>query len=221
MERAIEHEKNALKALDSDRAKAKSELEQSLADLESAAASSTLDPGLDTASADLRQAINKDKIAIDNLAKQPGRARAKINEAIVKKEAAVDIYTPSTHVAADAPPTLKPVQATFEEDARATFYEVSATDQDGDRLSYDWTLTPPKDDPSCNNHGDLKSAKPEFIWHHSSDDERGHGDHCHHKTPQHNGTVTVTVSDKGWTCTASYGGTLTGTAQPKPCQRRK
>jgi hypothetical protein len=77
--------------------------------------------------------------------------------------------------------------------------------------SYRWTLKPPDDDATCNNHGVLSSQEKEFVWKHGNVGEPGHDDGCHHDvglpSSGHPGTITVQVRDSRWSCVAAYTGT--------------
>ena len=117
-----------------------------------------------------------------------------------------------TALAANTPPTLKPIQAVFDQTAFATNYSASATDADGDTLKMTWTLAPPTQDPKCNKFATVSSTKA--IWHH------GDKDGCNHAVqgPRgHKGIVHFYVSDGTWVCMESYDGTLTGTGGAAAC----
>jgi PKD repeat protein len=108
-------------------------------------------------------------------------------------------------VAANTPPKLKPIQATFVQKAFATNYSASATDPDGDKLTMSWQLSPPTQDLRCNKFATVSSTKA--IWHH------GDQDGCNHAVqgPRgHKGTVRWLVSDGAWVCTETYDGTISG-----------
>lgn len=107
--------------------------------------------------------------------------------------------------AANQQPRLTPIEATFDPTAFATTYTASASDPDGDKLSFRWSLTPPAVDPKCNKFSQLSVTKA--IWHH------GDQDRCNHAAqgPRgHRGTVNFTASDGTWTCTETYDGTISG-----------
>jgi hypothetical protein len=116
---------------------------------------------------------------------------------------------------ASTPPTLKPIVAEFSEQARATSYLEDATDVASPKklkLSYAWTQTPPADDPTCNEFAVTPGQPNRAVWAHSDDNG------CHHNGIQHEGDVTVVVSDGSFSCTATYHGTLSGTGPvPAPC----
>lgn len=118
-------------------------------------------------------------------------------------------------------PSLGPIEAVFlGTDVKATQYTASLTLVPGNlKPTFSWHLTPPADDPTCNNFRSLSSnhENPNMaIWHHA-DVSESPADGCHHKDPQHLGTVYVDVTvpfqgDQGrpWICHASYFGSLSG-----------
>jgi len=104
---------------------------------------------------------------------------------------------------------VSPVQATFDQNLRATFYTINVSEQGGGRPSYEWKLTPPKADPTCNKFSTVKPSKA--VWHHSDTDG------CNHALmgpAGHLGTVAVTIKNAFWTCTATFFGTNTASGQP-------
>ncbi|MER3410830.1 MAG: hypothetical protein C4306_12340, partial [Thermoleophilia bacterium] len=114
--------------------------------------------------------------------------------------------------AKDAPPTLSPISAQFDANARATSYTVTAASSSGRALAYDWSLKPPADDPSCSEFFVTPGQPNRAVWLHGDDNG------CHHAGIQHEGDVTVVVSDGLFSCTATYHGTLSGTGPaPGPC----
>ena len=108
-----------------------------------------------------------------------------------------------------AAPKVSPVHATFDQNLRATFYTINASEQGGGPPSYAWTLTPPRADPTCNRFSTVHPN--EAVWHHSDTDG------CNHALmgpAGHLGTVTVTVKNAFWTCTATFFGTNTTSGPP-------
>jgi hypothetical protein len=103
----------------------------------------------------------------------------------------------------------------FRQDEFATHYTVVNTGDPNGTVNlaganYVWTLKPPANDPSCNNHGTLTGTANEFVWKHGDVNEAGHDDGCHHDglgLNGHEGTVSVQVQDGKWVCNASYTGT--------------
>jgi hypothetical protein len=104
----------------------------------------------------------------------------------------------------------------FRLDEFATHYTVVNTGDPNGSLdlanaNYVWTLAPPRDDSTCNNHGNLTGTAREFVWKHGDVDQPGHDDGCHHPNDLpgtgHQGTVSVQVQDGKWVCNASYLGT--------------
>lgn len=164
----------ALKALDKGDLKGlKGELTMSMADLAGAEGSSALTPGYGDVTASLKGAANADEAALGGLPHpaERGRVRRLINTAIVRKDASLaeirthttpPIVPPPPPVTAPPPANLRPVpqriEAVFFAGSKETTHSISATDPDGDKLSYAWTLHPPQADRSCNNLGHLTSA---------------------------------------------------------------
>lgn len=108
--------------------------------------------------------------------------------------------TTTTAAAPNRPPDVAPIVATFA--FPVTTYTVSATDPDGDALTYTWSKTTERD---C---GDLAANGPTFTW-----------SHPHPPCPQesfHPGTITVVVDDgHGNQVTATYRfGSEPGTGPP-------
>ena len=113
---------------------------------------------------------------------------------------------------AQAGPVLSPITATFDEDRRATVYTVELKSEAGRPLaadSYSWTLQPPADDPTCDELLVSATTPSEATWFHADTDG------CTHKGVDHAGVVSVTVKHDGYTCTATYQGSKTGTG-PRP-----
>jgi hypothetical protein len=156
--RAIAAEKAALKALD-DPSKARSELEASLSDLKSARGAAAA-AGAAAAVSPLGQAILGDEYALENLdnSRERGSVRAKINIAIVRKEAAETVFanaSGSTVPAAGAPAQSMPIDAakgivaTFIQEDFSTLYAVDQTNTSLYPATISWKLTPPAADPAC------------------------------------------------------------------------
>jgi hypothetical protein len=152
--RAISAEKAALADL-GDPAKARSDLESSLSELQSAQTGASSAGGA-AAVSPLKQAILGDEFALKNLgnSRERGAVRAKINIAIVRKEAAAQVFTATT---ATGPPANsmpidagKGIVATFDQDVFSTFYLVDQTNTSLYPATITWTLAPPADDPPCN-----------------------------------------------------------------------
>jgi hypothetical protein len=104
----------------------------------------------------------------------------------------------------------------FKSDEFATHYTVVNTlDRNGlldlANATYSWSLKPPDNDTTCNNHGVLSGTGKDFVWKHGNVGENGHDDGCHHDIglpdSGHQGTVSVEVKDPKWSCVASYTGT--------------
>ncbi len=111
----------------------------------------------------------------------------------------------------------------FRSDEFATHYTVVNTGDPNGSLdlanaNYVWTLKPPDNDPTCNNHGTLTGTGSEFVWKHGDVGQEGHDDGCHHDIGLpgngHQGTVSVQVQDGKWSCTASYTGTQAADGSP-------
>ena len=120
----------------------------------------------------------------------------------------------TTGTSVPAAPKLSPVNATFVEAQRATFYVINVTDS-AESPTYTWRLQTPPGNPTCNNFHQLANQPNEAVWHHANTDG------CTHNGTQHLGTVFVTITTAHWKCTASFFGTLTQKGQPnQQCVRR-
>jgi hypothetical protein len=133
-----------------------------------------------------------------------------------KKKAAAVVLPTTTNkvsvsvaapVATPKAPKVSPVQATFVEAQRATFYAVNVA-APGQTVTYAWRLTPPKDNPTCTKFAPVPGSPNKAVWHHADTDS------CAHTGFQHNGTVTVVVTTPAWRCAATFFGTLTKSGPP-------
>jgi hypothetical protein len=109
------------------------------------------------------------------------------------------------------------IHADFVQAQSSTRYTVVVVTGLTPPLDYAWTLTPPVNDPGCNNRGVVRSMAAEFIWYHGDDA-------CNHGVEApglgHVGRVDVTVADKQSTCKAAIGGTVTADGADATCARR-
>lgn len=99
------------------------------------------------------------------------------------------------------PPKVTPIAATFVQQDFATYYVATATDKDGDTLTYTWSLKPPKADPGCSAFAVQPATQA--VWHH------GDQDGCNHQiygARGHPGIITLKVTDGTFTCTETYFG---------------
>ncbi len=108
------------------------------------------------------------------------------------------------------PPTMVPISALFVPAYYTTYYTEGASPSTG--LTYKWSVSIPPD-PGC-AAGFSQDAQNvnQADWYHADDSEGGP---CSHGPNQygpkgHPGIVTVVVSGGGFTCQATYDGTLTG-----------
>lgn len=119
--------------------------------------------------------------------------------------------------AADDRPSLSPIQATFVENLKATRYVVNLDDPgagpETPLPNWEWDLTPPADDPGCDElEIPVSSARSSSVtWYHA--DENG----CKHVGTEHFGRIDVVVRTRGWTCDATIVGTSTHVG-PEPNQ---
>jgi hypothetical protein len=162
------------------------QLQRSLRALGNATEALRGEPQVGPIRGDIRQARNKDEVALDNLDRPRDRARArtKINEAIVRKESALH--------ALNRPPVVTELYATFE--FPVTTYHVAATDPDGDLLEYEWSKTHERD---CGSFTPLGSTAE---WSHPHPEAGGD---CPSEDV-HPGTIAVVVTDGFWRCRAVY-----------------
>jgi hypothetical protein len=114
-------------------------------------------------------------------------------------------------IAAAPPPlTVSNISANFVQAEFATHYTVTAQSP-GAALTYQWRLIPPTADPGCNHFSTTGNTA---VWHH------GDQDGCNHNVQVaqgHPGTVIVTVSNGGFSCTSTYFGTITGEGPVPQC----
>jgi hypothetical protein len=102
------------------------------------------------------------------------------------------------------PPNVSAITATFEPANHRTTYSVTASDPDGDALTFTWTKS---DERSC---GTFAGSGPNATWNHQEPP-------CPVENP-HPGTINVFVSDGTYTCSATYeGGSASGTGTPASC----
>ncbi len=127
------------------------------------------------------------------------------------------VTTTAPAVPTAAPPAVTPVSATFEPAQRATFYTVSAEAAGQGTPSFEWKLTPPDADPTCDDFSVVAGNPNEAVWSHADTDG------CNHTTmgpAGHPGTVTVTVKTSAWECTATFFGSNTDQGPPaRRCRR--
>jgi hypothetical protein len=135
-------------------------------------------------------------------------------------------------------PSLTPIHAVFtpapagqscEPPYCTTVYTENAT---GQGLTYSWTVSIP-DDPGCAMGFHPSTPQPNLAtWYHADVSEGGYCNHSGNDYDAtgsgHPGTVTVTVTNAGWTCTATFHGTQGPQAQPtwdgpapQPCQPKQ
>jgi hypothetical protein len=117
--------------------------------------------------------------------------------------------------------SIGPVQAVFEESARATTYLLPTVKAPaGQKPAYSWSLRLTAVDPAhgldaaCDNGGAESARTATFVWHHGNKGDPTHDDGCDHELQGrygHQGVVRVTVTAGGWRCQASYKGTNSST----------
>lgn len=118
---------------------------------------------------------------------------------------------------------LVKVHFEFKVEERATHYTVANTGDSRGSLdlagaTYSWKLTPPDNDPACNNRGVLTGTGKEFVWRHGNKGDPISDDACDHDIGLpgigHPGDVDVVVKDAKWSCTADYTGTQAADGSP-------
>jgi hypothetical protein len=103
-------------------------------------------------------------------------------------------------------PVLTSIRAVFDQETFSTIYTENATGTD---LNYTWSVSIPVD-PDCAAGFNGNSPKAnQATWFHK---DKSQGGSCNHDGTRtgprgHPGTVTVVVSNMGWTCKATYEGT--------------
>jgi hypothetical protein len=114
-------------------------------------------------------------------------------------------------------PQITVIEAKFNEELRATFYDVHLNDPVAPTSTWTWEFQPPPDDLTCKRFSVVtqEQAFSQAVWYHSNDDG------CSHKGIDHNGTIEVTVVNGDYTCNA----TITGTTDhfgpdPQPCFKK-
>ena len=109
----------------------------------------------------------------------------------------------------------------FRVEARATYYTVVNTGDargslDLEHAEYAWTLTPPTNDPTCNEV--FGSNFNRFFWFHGNVGDPIQDNGCHHDVglpgSGHQGDVDVVVKDENWQCAAGYTGTQAADGSP-------
>jgi hypothetical protein len=102
------------------------------------------------------------------------------------------------------PPSISGITAVFDSAAHVTNYSITASDPDGDELTFSWTKSDERDCGTFNGNG--RNA----AWNHAEPPCPGEG--------AHPGTINVFVSDGIYTCSAFYeGGSASGTGPPADC----
>ncbi|HEX7626668.1 MAG TPA: PKD domain-containing protein [Gaiellaceae bacterium] len=125
-----------------------------------------------------------------------------------------------------SPLKVSPIKAVFVAKEFATHYSVVASEP-GAKLTYAWSLKLQRVDvkggavdAGCTNRGVLTGTTATFVWHHGGTP----ADHCDHAKmgpSGHEGLLTVVVSDKTWSCTATFKGTNDGTGTAAVCVKGK
>jgi hypothetical protein len=90
----------------------------------------------------------------------------------------------------------------------ATSYTVAVSATGQVEPTYAWKLTPPADEPDCDEFGPVPGEPERAVWRHSA------ADGCTRAGSDHDGTVTVVVTTDAWECTASFTGSGTATGPP-------
>ncbi len=135
--------------------------------------------------------------------------------------AATPAIDPTSTGGGSAPPVLSPIHADFSQATFTTTYTVTAPGVDG--ATYRWSVSIPPDPPCAGGFRGNSPAAHQAAWFHK---DAAEGGICNHggslDGPRgHPGTVTVTVSNATWNCTATYTGTITGDGdRTAPCTRR-
>lgn len=114
---------------------------------------------------------------------------------------------PGTELTLDA----SDLQIRFVQSEFATHYSVQARSLVGGPITYSWSLTPPTEEPNCDNLGNATGDKSEFVWLHGDQHDC---DHTKQGPLGHKGTVKLVVSDGRTECTSSYTGSQGANDQP-------
>jgi hypothetical protein len=111
---------------------------------------------------------------------------------------------------------ISPIDASFDQETRSTRYSVAVDAPQPEHVLYLWQLTPPENDPACNNQGNMMRTTPVFVWLHGDD----HG--CNHLTAQgprgHLGLIVVFVQDGRTRCRAEFHGTNSDVGPEPTCR---
>jgi hypothetical protein len=180
-------------------------------EMQKAAAANTITPAVAQRLHKLFLEIHKlDEKAKDVIKEDKQKAENLLEDAVDLKRRIVRMVPDELKV--PQPPHVEPIDADFQPGASQTVYTEKATSDHG--LTYRWGLTE-LNDPTCVNFEAGKPALNQAIWHHA--DTQG----CNHAlegSNGHQGVIGVTVSGGGFTCTAAYFGSNSGTGGPPTCR---
>jgi hypothetical protein len=124
-------------------------------------------------------------------------------------------------------PQSEGIVAVFEQSRFATYYTVTATDPDRQRVSISFKLVVPKNDPDCKTFAPRRTRKVGAAWTRTAIWYHGDQHGCDHTVEDergHQGLVVATISDGykagDWKCKAVYDGTVTGEGDAFICAKR-
>jgi len=160
---------------------------------------------------DMLRSLKLDRAFVDALQKKNAALVARLEALIPKLQALLEAVC-------NPPAPIFHIDADFDPEERSTTYTARGPGGVlGTGYEFVWTLTPPLNDPGCNNKGGLTSTRNYFDWYHGDDV-------CNHAVEVpglgHAGVVRLVLENEYWTCRAAISGTLTANGDDAVCERR-